>query len=85
MVWLTTSDYHKENKKSRRSNKVMKKIKLPTQMKTKSCSHSLCPFPSIITIKLGVETRNLCKKHLEEYKNKNEKNPVVITRASSLL
>jgi hypothetical protein len=54
-------------------------------MKTKSCSHSLCPFPSVLIINLGVETRNLCKKHLEEYEQRDEKNPVIWLKGSSLL
>lgn len=83
MVFLRASDYHNENKKFKRSSKVMKKIKLPTDLKTKKCSISLCPYPSVLRIKIGLESRNLCKKHLDQHINKNEKHVVIFTKSIS--
>jgi len=47
------------------------------------CSISECKLKSIETVKISFrETRNLCKKHLELFINKNEKHFPKFTKAS---
>lgn len=66
-VWIKPSDYR--TKKSRtRINSGAKKTKLPTQLKSKTHTCSLCKSPSIRKIQVSdIEYRWLCKKHFEEW------------------
>ena len=81
MVFLKASDYQQENKKFRRSKLIMKRVKLPTQLKTRHCSISKCPFPSIHTVKEGTQMFYLCKKHFEQHQNRYEEHKAIFTKA----
>lgn len=63
----------------------MIKTKLATQDKSKKCSISKCPFPSVITIPLGLEQRRLCQEHYNQHKNQRIQYPVSFTKASENL
>lgn len=80
---IPRSAYIKENKKHRRSTRVQRKVKLPSNMKTKGCNTSDCKNPAVTSFQIENRTIHLCKGCLRKYKDRNERHPVIFTRASS--
>lgn len=74
MSWyLTKEDYANENKKTT-GTKTQKKVKLPTEYKTKKPKPcSICKEPSIVRIRTSNqgEFRRLCYAHYADYKRKD--------------
>lgn len=73
MSWFTSKQsLYRENKKFKRSQKVMKKVKIPTNMKTIKCSlqeyGGLCS-PAQHTINKNKQSFHLCSKHFNQYKS----------------
>ena len=66
-VWITPSDYKTKIKRNR-INSGAKKTKLPTQLKSKTHTCSLCKLFAIRKIQVSdIEFRWLCKKHFEQW------------------
>ena len=75
MSWyLTKEDYANEVKKTT-GTKTQKRVKLPTQYRTKKKTKpcSICKEPSIVKIRTSNqgETRRLCYTHYADYKRKD--------------
>lgn len=64
----------------------MRKIRLASQDRSKHCSHSLCPFPCVIEVIFGSESRRLCQLHYNQCAAKNlyPDNTPVFIKASEL-
>lgn len=62
----------------------MIKTKLASQDKSKHCSHSKCPYPSVIRVIIEGKARRLCQGHIDSAKRKGIKFEVVFQRASLL-
>ena len=84
-VFISSKDYENENRRYKRSSLVSKKVKLPTDMKSKKCSISKCPYPAVVMGKIGNEKRSLCKPHYDQYVNKDEKHLPIFVKATGLL
>lgn len=83
MSWLATKGLlYAENIKFKRSARVMKRTKIPTNMKTKKCSLQVygerCK-PAQHTIVKSKQTFHLCSKHFDQYEKglhfRNDKIP----------
>jgi hypothetical protein len=61
----------------------MKKVKIPTQSKSKPCS--FCPNIAEITLTIGNDTRKLCHKHHSDYKRREFTYSVKFEKASDLI
>ncbi len=62
----------------------VKKVKLSTQDRSKKCSISKCGKISVITVQIGIETRNLCQLHYDSSVRKNVKYPIVFEKAKKI-
>ena len=60
------------------------KTKLATRDKSKKCSHSKCPYPSVIQAIVEGKARRLCQIHIDSAKRKGIKFEVVFQKASEL-
>ena len=89
MSWIPINkdDYARERPKERKKNQKVysKKVKLPTNMRSKKIKCSLCKERAIQVIQISdIETRRLCKEHLEEWKNRDNSHYPLFVKASEL-
>ena len=74
-IFVSSKALEQENRKFKRSSKVMKKVKFGTNLKTKKCSlelyHTKCK-PATHTVNDGKRVFMICDKHFSLYRQQYE-------------
>jgi len=89
MSWIPIKkeDYARERPTEKKKNQKVysKKVKLPTNMRTKKVKCSLCKEQAVQTVKISdLETRKLCKEHLSDWNREKFTYSVKFVKASEL-
>jgi hypothetical protein len=92
IAWIIPKDAYKKESKSTVQKKhrgshggVLNapKAKLPSNLKTKTCS--FCKYPAVTTIKVGEnDFRKLCQNHYNDWKRKQYRYSAIFEKASKI-
>ena len=89
MSWIPIKkeDYARERptEKKKNQNADVRKVRLPTNMRTKKIIGSLWKEQAVQVVKISdMETRKLCKQHLEDWNREQFTYSVKFVKASEL-